>query len=607
MAAAKPVHETDARLDRLRMLMISQGIDAYLITGYDPHLCEYVPDHWQRRQWISGFDGSFGHVLITQASAHLFTDSRYTIQATRQLNGTTFSFEDKFSWIAIVDKLDTGMILGLNLDCIPHSAMQVLRTQTAKKHIMIKSQTKNLVDRIWIGRPSMTPQNIVNQPVKYAGETSKKKLARLRKILATSGSDYLVIPGLDDIAWLFNLRGTDIKYNPVFFAYALIGTDDGWIYLHQRAIDDRTAATLPDSVQIRPYKDFMSDLKFLTKKKSRVNYDPNTCNADIGRVLKHQRHIKAPSPLPAMKSIKNAKESAGAKHAHLKDGRAITTFLHRFSQGEFANTSESRLAEKLSEIRQQQPAYKGDSFASIVGYQGNGAIVHYRAVSDHDKNIATSAKECGLLLIDSGGQYLEGTTDITRTLLVGKAEPEWINAYTRVLKGHIQLAMAIFPEGTRGSQLDVLARQALWKVGKNYGHGTGHGVGSYLCVHEGPIRISPRGGISNIDNPPLEPGHILSNEPGYYENGEFGIRLENLVLVRKHQTIKGYLCFETLTLCPFESNLIDRVLLTQQEAEWLDSYHQRVYRQLSAAPAKSTEPPLSNATKAWLKSIASLG
>mgnify|MGYP000037859219 CR=1 FL=1 len=589
-----PVHEIDSRVERLRHLMSAQGIDAYLISSYDPHLGEYVPDHWQRRRWISGFDGSFGHVLITQRFAHLFTDSRYTLQAKKQLPQKTFTFQDTFKWPAIIDKLDTGAILGLNLDCVPTIAMDTLRKQASSKHIMLKPQTKNLVDRLWIGRPSLTQHDIVGHPLKYAGESGRSKLERLRASLSDSHIDYMVLPGLDDIAWLFNIRGSDVPYNPVCFTYAIIGPSDGWIYLHERALDKRVLGALPDSIQIRPYKDFLSDLKFVVKKKSRISFDPKICNAEIGKLLKHQRHIQMTSPLPAMKSVKNTKEINGARQAHLKDGSALVSFLSRFDSGEFAGSTESELAVVLRDTRATQAAFKGESFAPIVGYQANGAIVHYRAVSGADNVIAADARESGLVLVDSGGQYLDGTTDITRTLLVGRAKPEWVETYTRVLKGHINLAEAVFPVGTRGAQLDILARQPLWQIGKNYGHGTGHGVGSYLCVHEGPIRISPKGGSSKEDNPPLKPGHILSNEPGYYETGEYGIRLENLILVKQHDTLEGYLCFETLTWCPFARDLIDVALLSVSELAWLNAYHKRVYSKLSDTVSK--------AEKRWLKS-----
>lgn len=598
------------RLAALRALMQQHKLDAYFVPSVDPHGSEYVPDCWQRRAFISGFTGSAGDVVVTASGAGLWTDGRYFIQAAAQLKGSGIKLmkmgQPKVptleAWIA--DNLQSGQLLGADPRVLSKTVAARLAAAAEKAGAKLKLVDANLVDQIWGDeRPTLPQAPVLVQPPRYAGETVKSKLKRLRAELAKAKADALVISTLDAVAWTFNIRGADVAYNPLVIAYGLVTEQGATLFCDEGKVSPKVRASLDKAgVQVAKYEGLGKALAELNRVRAAVWVDPSTVNAWVLSKLRRAKLKEAASPIVAIKARKNPKEIAGAKAAHVRDGAAMVRFLS-WLEGAVAagGLSEIDASDKLRELRAEGELFHFESFSPISGYAGNGAIVHYSA----EPETAATLKPRGLYLIDSGGQYQDGTTDITRTVLLGgKATAQQKSDFTRVLKGHIAIAELRFPVGTPGRNIDAFARKALWDAGQDYAHGTGHGVGAFLGVHEGPQAISP----TRCTGAPLEPGNILSNEPGFYREGEYGIRIENLVLVVEDEaTRKGaargkgearFLRFENLTLCPIDTRLVDVKLLTADERSWLNAYHKAVRETLSPLVEGKARSWLGSATKA---------
>lgn len=560
------------RLGRLVTQLASLDVDAFVLPTNDAFQSEYPPECAKRLQWISGFSGSAGmgaffREPVDGKRAALFTDGRYTLQAAGQVaeadyhivNHVKVPFE---AWL----KQGEGASFTLGYDPWLHSAAQVRRWK--KAGLNLKALESNPVDAIWEDRPAVPAGKVRAHPLDYAGESSESKRRRVGEAIKAKGADAALLCLPDGINWLLNIRGEDIDYNPLVLCYGLLKADGSAVlYLDAR---DMSAVAFDDDVVWKP----MSDLPGFCEGVSSMLYDP-AVSADWFRERMEAAGVTVvegsdPTLLP--KACKNQTEVEGMRAAHRRDGKALTRFLRWLDDAmAHGDVTEMAAEEKLESLRVETGGamYHGPSFATITGAGPNGAIVHYRVSVESNRVIGKDE----LYLVDSGGQYDDGTTDVTRTIVNGTPTDEMKDRFTRVLKGHIALAMAVFPEGTTGAQLDALARYHLWQDGVDYDHGTGHGVGAYLCVHEGPQGISKKG-----RDVPLVPGMILSNEPGYYKNGEYGIRIENLVLVVEKE-VPGdtrFFAFETLTLAPIDKRLIDETLLTQSEKDWLVKYHQRV-------------------------------
>ena len=560
--------------------MQEAGIQACLIPSTDPHQSEYVAERWQVRAHFSGFTGSAGELLVTLGEAALWTDSRYFLQAEQQLAGSeiqlmksglpeTPSLSD---WLA--EQLQQGDTLGINGWQFPHSRVRSLRRKLAAKGIELRTDFDPF-DEIWPQRPPLPKEPIFDFPTDYAGESREHKLQRLRENMQKQGASQLLISALDEIAWLFNLRGRDVHCNPVFYAYALVGQDEARLFLpysEEGKCPDQLGSHLAKAgIKILPYEQIADFLHQLAEGEQRLWAPETQTNEALFEALGGKPYLRKNSPLAAMKAIKNEREIELLREAMIMDGKALKDFYQWLEETlQERPVSEYEAGEKINEFRSRQEGYFGPSFDPIVGFRQNGAIVHYRAEADSCAMIEGS----GMLLIDSGGQYLKGTTDITRTIYLGEPSEEEKRHFTLVLKGTIALAMARFPEGTTGCQLDTLARKALWSEKLNYGHGTGHGVGFFLNVHEGPQRIGP-----TRSNVPLQPGMITSDEPGYYREGHYGIRIENLILCKSCGD--GFLEFETLTLFPIQRKLIVESMLTEEEREWLEAYERKVAEALA--------------------------
>jgi Xaa-Pro aminopeptidase len=590
------------KIEALRGLMKKFGLDAYLIPSTDPHQDEYIPAFWQRRKFISGFKGSAGDVVITHFKAGLWTDSRYFLQAEQELDHKVFTLYKQGipgvttikEWLA--EELGKGKILGVDSQVLSHHSFEDLHSYLDDRGIQIKSVQKNLVDAVWEDRPSPPKQKIQVHPLKYSGESVKKKLERVRKKMAEQPTDFLVIAALDEIAWLFNIRGRDIEFNPVVIAYALISDNSAVLFLDPDKLTKKSRNTLEKSVEISNYENFFPKLHKIahTSQGARVWIDPNRVSQRIVNILKRNTKILfSPGPIPFLKAVKNPTEIQGFRSAHVRDGVAMVKFLSWLEETlKSHRITEQSAADKLEEFRARDPFFRGISFETISAYRAHSAIVHYSPDFETDSLL----HQRDIYLIDSGAQYTDATTDITRTICLGRPQTRQRNCFTRVLKGLIGLSRTSFPQGTAGRQLDTIARLPLWKNGQNYGHGTGHGIGSYLNVHEGPHAISPRCvGVA------LEPGMITSIEPGIYLEKQFGIRLENVVLVaedEKNSTGHSrFYKFETLTLCPIDLQLVKREMLHQEEVEWLNAYHKQVRKILWPHIGKSEKMWLTEATR----------
>lgn len=580
------------RIAALRAHIAQEQIQAFIIPSTDPHLSEYVAPHWQSREWISGFTGSAGTVVVTAKDAGLWTDSRYFLQAARQLEGTCITlYKEMLPETPNIPEflsahLQEGDCVGIDGKMFSAEEVEHLQKELKKSGIRIKS-IADPMQLLWTDRPAMplAPAFVYN--TKYAGMSFTEKLPAVRQAMEATGADSLLLSALDEIAWLLNIRGNDVHCNPVVVSYLLIEKDKVNYFVQPQKVTPELAEYFNvNGISVHPYEEIGDYLNSFNAHSILMN--PAKTNYAIYSAIRPGcLIINGASPVALLKAIRNKQEIAGIHAAMQRDGVALVKFLKWLDEAVPAGKeTEISVDKKLHTFRAAQPLYMGESFDTIAGYKEHGAIVHYEATPETDVTL----KPEGFLLLDSGAQYLDGTTDITRTIALGPLTEEEKTDYTLILKGHIALAMAVFPEGTRGAQLDVLARMPIWKERMNYLHGTGHGVGHFLNVHEGPQSIRMN------ENPvALQPGMVTSNEPGVYKAGSHGIRTENLVLtVPAGEGMFGkYLKFETLTLCPICRKGIIKELLTAEEIGWLNDYHRTVYEKLS--------PDLNNDEKEWLK------
>ncbi|BAX81859.1 aminopeptidase P family protein [Labilibaculum antarcticum] len=579
------------RVNALRSLLHEKNIHAYIITSSDPHMSEYVPDRWSTRQWLSGFTGSAGTLVVTQEKAGLWTDSRYFLQAETQLAGSgiklfrmgTAGTPTQNEWLS--DELPIKPNVGFDGTCFSVAQTRELKHKLGDLGINIEEEF-DLVNEIWENRPELPTKPIYDHEVCYSGQTRYSKLLNIRKQMEEFECNFHFVGSLDDVAWIFNIRGNDVDYNPLALAYAIIGVESATLYLNEGQISNELIQKLAeDEIYIADYTRVFNDLSEIAGS-SNVLLDSNRTNLNIFNSIS-ANIIERENPSQLLKSLKNEVEIEGMKNAMKKDGVALTHFYYWLEENiDKTKITEFTVMDKLKEFRSLQKDFKGESFGTIAGYKDHGAHPHYSTTPESNVEI----KRESLLLIDSGAQYLDGTTDITRTIPLGELNEEEKTDFTLVLKGMIQLALAKFPRGTRGCNLDILARQALWKSGKDYGHGTGHGVGCFMNVHEGPQSIR-----QEIKDQALLPGMITSDEPGFYREGFYGIRHENLILCCPEKTTQfgEFLNFETITLCHFETKGIITKLLTPEEREWLNNYHEKVYEIIS--------PELDDKHKNWLK------
>ncbi|MDR1981153.1 MAG: aminopeptidase P family protein [Tannerellaceae bacterium] len=586
------------RMTILREAMKKVGIDAYIIPSSDPHMSEYVPERWKSRQWLSGFTGSAGTLVVTAGKAGLWTDSRYFLQATGQLEDTGIDLyrmalpETPTVTDFILYELKKGSTVGLDGQTYSAADARTLTNVLNKRGLALNTSV-DLIDDIWKDRPPAPQSKLFELPVGMAGRSVRDKLDEVNNRLLHAGADCLVLCALDEIAWTFNIRGNDVAYNPVVVSYAFVSENETVLFIHPgKLTPDISGRLKKEGVALAGYTEIAPYLSRLPEG-TRIFVDMNRTNAALFHAIPSGCDvIEGITPANRLKSIKNETEIEGFRHALVKDGVALTRF-YIWLERQMATggmVTELSAAEKLTSLRAGQPLYISDSFNTISGYAGHGAIVHYNATPETDATL----KPEGLFLMDSGGQYMDGTTDITRTVCLGEPIEAMKKDFTRVLKGHICLAKCKFPAGTRGSQLDILARKALWDSGIQYMHGTGHGIGHCLNVHEGPQSIRME------ENPVvLQPGMVLSNEPGMYRINEYGIRTENMMAVREDsETEYGkFLSFETLTLCYMDTRLVMASMLSVRERLWLNNYHQTVYEKLSPHLAKEEAEWLKGKTK----------
>ena len=580
------------RIAALRAHIAQEQIQAFIIPSTDPHLSEYVAPHWQSREWISGFTGSAGTVVVTAKDAGLWTDSRYFLQAARQLEGTCITlYKEMLPETPNIPEflsahLQEGDCVGIDGKMFSTEEVEHLQKELKKSGIRIKS-IADPMQLLWTDRPAMPLAPAFVYDTKYAGMSFTEKLPAVRQAMEAAGADSLLLSALDEIAWLLNIRGNDVHCNPVVVSYLLIEKDKVNYFVQPQKVTPELAEYFSaNGISVHPYEEIGDYLNSFNAHSILMN--PAKTNYAIYSAIRPGcLIINGASPVALLKAIRNKQEIAGIHAAMQRDGVALVKFLKWLDEAVPAGKeTEISVDKKLHTFRAAQPLYMGESFDTIAGYKEHGAIVHYEATPETDVTL----KPEGFLLLDSGAQYLDGTTDITRTIALGPLTEEEKTDYTLILKGHIALAMAVFPEGTRGAQLDVLARMPIWKERMNYLHGTGHGVGHFLNVHEGPQSIRMN------ENPvALQPGMVTSNEPGVYKAGSHGIRTENLVLtVPAGEGMFGkYLKFETLTLCPICRKGIIKELLTAEEIGWLNDYHRTVYEKLS--------PDLNNDEREWLK------
>ena len=572
------------RIAALRQMMKTNGLDAYIITSSDPHQSEYPAPHWETRVWISGFTGSAGTVIITKDHAGLWTDSRYFIQAETQLKDSEMVLHkqgiphapEHEAWLK--DQLPVGGKVGCDGMLFSVGQIRRLAKTFYEKEIDLQYDI-DLIPEIWKDRPVIPTAAIFEHNEKYAGLTRSEKLAQVRTQMESHGAQYHLISTLDDIAWLYNLRGKDVACNPVFVSYAIVSEKLSYLFTAASKLSDELMMRLKeDGILIKPYGDIETYLQSIATDQ-KILVDKSTTSIRLYQALKTEQIIDGKNIVRSLKALKNPTEISHIKQAMLKDGVALTR-LYRWLEATLPTRkiSEVEVAKKLDNLRAAQGDYHGESFSAIVGYNENGAIVHYRAEED----TCAYLEPKGILLLDSGGQYTNGTTDITRTTALGVPTEEQRRNFTLVLKGHIALATIHFPHGTVGVQMDILARQALWKHHLNYGHGTGHGVGFFLNVHEPPQGIATSITTSR-GSTVFEPGMFTSNEPGFYKEGAYGIRIENLILVTEAEENEfgRFLKFDTLTLFPIDLSLVTTELLTADEKDWLNNYHQEVFEKLS--------------------------
>ena len=587
-------HTINERVDRLRSWMKENGFTAFVFPSSDPHNSEYVADHWKSREWISGFSGSAGTAVVTLEHAALWTDSRYFIAAEKELDGTDFQLmklrvegtPSVSEWLASELSTYEKAVVGLDGNVNSFAEVAAMEQELATKgNITVRTDADPMAE-LWTDRP-VIPDNMVSlHPLEYSGESTSSKISRVRKHLLDCGADGLLVTALDEIAWVLNLRGSDVHCNPVFVSYLLISPENITLYINNVKLPEEVKAYLvSEHIDVQAYESVVEGLRLYAGKSLLV--DMSSTNYSLATAVPFEKVCSGVSPIASMKAVKNKVEQDGFRAAMLRDGVAVVKFLAWLKSAvEAGGQTEISLDERLTALRAEQPKFKGISFDTIVGYEAHGAIVHYEATPETDIPVQPH----GLVLIDSGAQYLDGTTDITRTIALGELSEEQCRVYTLVLKGHIQLDMCCFPAGACGSQIDALARAPMWREGYNYMHGTGHGVGSYLNVHEGPHQIRMEWRPA-----PLQAGMTVTNEPGIYLEGKFGVRIENtLLIVPAESTAFGdFLKFETLTLAPIDTTPIVLEMLSTEEREWLNNYHHRVYESLS--------PYLEGSEKEWLR------
>lgn len=570
------------RLEALREVMRRENLDAFIFPSTDPHNSEYVPDRWKGREWISGFNGSAGTAVVTMHSAALWTDSRYFIAAADQLSGTEFQLMKLkiegtptiSEWLGSELREVSSAQVGVDGMCNSAANVEVLVSDLRREGGITVRTNLDPLDIVWTDRPQIPASKVEIQPVELAGETVASKLTRIRKALRDLHADGMLMSALDDVAWTLNLRGTDVHCTPVFVSYLLISTTSATLYINKEKLTPEVEAHLESQgVKMAGYDDVRKGIKEYAE--YNILLDPNETNYTLSRLVDVQEVIRHKSPIPAMKAIKNEAEIRGYRSAMLKDGIALVKFLRWLKPAvEAGGQTEISIDKKLSSLRAEQPLFRDISFDTIAGYGAHGAIVHYEATPETDIPLEPH----GLLLLDSGAQYQDGTTDITRTIALGPVSDYEKHIYTLVLKGHIQLEICKFPSGASGTQMDILAREAMWREGLNYLHGTGHGVGSYLSVHEGPHQFR----LEWMPAPFLE-NMTVTDEPGIYLAGQFGVRIENTLLISHYKDTEfgKFLQFESLTLCPIDTTPVVKEELLPEEVAWLNEYHQHVYDMLA--------------------------
>lgn len=585
--------EIAQRLSNLREIMQREHLDAFIFPSTDPHNSEYVPDRWKGREWISGFNGSAGTAVVTMHAAALWTDSRYFIAAEQQLAGTEFVLMRErvagtptiSEWLGKVLSDINGATVGVDGMVNTAADVEALISDLRQLGGITVRTNFDPLAVIWTNQPPIPTTPIEVHSLEYAGESTTSKLSRIRMALRSLHADGMLVSALDDIAWTLNLRGSDVHCNPVFVSYLLIDTKTTTLFINDEKLTPEVRAYLTaQGVQTAPYNHIKDALRNYDE--YNILLDPNVISYTLFKQVRTQEVVRASSPIPAMKAIKNEIEVEGFRRAMIRDGVALVKFL-RWLQTAVAKGQETEIsvAEKLTALRAEQPLFRGISFDTIAGYEAHGAIVHYEATPETDAPL----KPHGFLLLDSGAQYQDGTTDITRTIALGELTEEQREIYTLVLKGHIQLELAKFPSGASGTQIDALAREAMWRKGFNFLHGTGHGVGSFLNVHEGPHQIR-----MEYRPAPLLPFMTVTDEPGLYLEGKFGVRIENILLIKPYMTTAfgEFLQMEPLTLCPIDTAPIVREMLLNEEVDWLNGYHQYVFDKLS--------PYLQGADLDWL-------
>lgn len=588
----------EERLGRLREVMRREHLAAFVFPSTDPHGSEYVPSRWEGRKWISGFDGSAGLAVVTMDAAALWTDSRYFLAAEEQLRNTEFVLMKErvegtptpARWIASQLQGAASTEIGIDgMSCSTTMAEALIADLRRAGGITVRTNL-DVLEEIWTDRPAVPEGEVCVHNIEYAGESRADKLRRIRAALREVHADGMLMSALDDIAWTLNLRGTDVHCNPVFVSYLLIAHDKATLFVDRKKLSPQIVAALKaDGVATDDYANVARGLKKYPE--YNILIDPDETNYTLYKVATAHNVIRHSSPVPAMKAVKNAAETEGFRRSMIRDGVALVRFLMWLKPAvESGGQTEITVSERLRELRAADPMYRDLSFDTIAGYQEHGAIVHYEASPVSDAMLRPE----GLILIDSGAQYADGTTDITRTIALGPVTNEQRRVYTLVLKGHLQLQNMKFPYGASGTQLDAAARMAMWREGMNFLHGTGHGVGSYLNVHEGPHQIRMEWRPA-----PLVPGMTVTDEPGLYLSGRFGVRTENMLMVKDYMETEfgRFLEFEPLTLCPIDKTPIIVSMLTDEERAWLDDYHRRVYEKLS--------PYLQPDERRWLENACS--
>lgn len=598
------MNEINQRLEKLREVMRREHLSAFIFPSTDAHQSEYVADHWQGRAWISGFNGSAGTAVVTMYSAALWTDSRYFIAAEEQLRGTEFQLMKLkvegtptiSDWIASELSQNEDECREVGLDGMVNSyndTMALISDLRKAGGITVRTNFDPL-EQIWMNRPAIPENPVEIQSLNFAGETVDDKIQRIRKALLEHHADGILVSALDDIAWTLNLRGTDVHCNPVFVSYLLISSDQVSLFVNPKKISSEVKAYLDEhGISLFDYNQVEEGLESYAD--YNILLDGDETSFCLWKSVKCQEIIAAKSPIPVMKAVKNATEIEGYHRAMLRDGVAMVKFLKWLKPAvEAGGQTEMSIDKKLTSLRAEQNLFRDISFDTIAGYQAHGAIVHYEATPETDAPLLPE----GLILIDSGAQYQDGTTDITRTIALGPVTEEMKHVYTLVLKGHIQLELAKFPDGASGTQIDALSRECMWREGYNFLHGTGHGVGSYLNVHEGPHQIR-----MEWKPTPLRAGMTVTDEPGLYLKGKFGVRIENTLLIKDfvETTFGKFLQMESLTLCPIDTAPIDVDMLLLEEVEWLNAYHREVFEKLSPYLEDEEVGWLAEATKPLVK------